>query len=212
MSDVASIVADVRRVIAALADPAAQKATVGLNQGAVKGKTGTKAAPVLDSRPTLAAAGIDKKLSSRAQKLAAVPQEKFDAHLARAAAVRMAEALAAWLRGADFELALGLSPGWRQSLRRSARDAALAALLAAHPELDDNALARRIAVGVARAARTHGARPDGEPGYFRDLARAGPQLTKRQWGRHITEMRSHCNVQMSTDAALHSAPTQERDR
>lgn len=50
---------------------AEQKTTVGLNQGAVKGKTGSKGKPVLDERPTLAAAGIDKKLSSRAQKLAA---------------------------------------------------------------------------------------------------------------------------------------------
>lgn len=60
----------------------AQKETVGLNQGAVPGKTGNKGAPVLDPRPTLAEAGITKKLSSRAQKLAAVPAEEFELEIA----------------------------------------------------------------------------------------------------------------------------------
>ena len=32
-----------------------------------------------DTRPTLADAGIDKKLSARAQKLAAVPEKQFEA-------------------------------------------------------------------------------------------------------------------------------------
>lgn len=35
-----------------------------------------------DDRPTLADAGIDEKFSSRAQKLAAVPEEKFERELA----------------------------------------------------------------------------------------------------------------------------------
>ena len=58
------------------------KATVGLNKGA-KGSvvTGSKREPVKDDRPTLAAAGIDKKLSSRAQKLAAVPEAEFEKEL-----------------------------------------------------------------------------------------------------------------------------------
>jgi hypothetical protein len=43
-----------------------QKKTVGLNQGAIPGKTGSKGEPVLDPRPTLSDAGIDKNLSSRA--------------------------------------------------------------------------------------------------------------------------------------------------
>ena len=62
---------------------AAQRAGVGLNQGA-KGSivTGAGREPVKDQRPTLAAAGIDKKLSSRAQKLAAVPGEQFEGMLA----------------------------------------------------------------------------------------------------------------------------------
>jgi hypothetical protein len=44
----------------------AQAVTVGLNQGAVPGKTGLKSNPVLDSRPTLASQGIDKQLAPRA--------------------------------------------------------------------------------------------------------------------------------------------------
>jgi hypothetical protein len=58
-----------------------QKDTVGLNKGtAVKGNTGgsKKLPPVVDDLPTLEQAGIDKKLSSRAQKLAAVPEEEFE--------------------------------------------------------------------------------------------------------------------------------------
>jgi hypothetical protein len=53
---------------------AEQKAAHGLNTGA-KGKkvTPTGTVVVKDDAPTLASAGIDKKLSSRSQKLAAVP-------------------------------------------------------------------------------------------------------------------------------------------
>jgi hypothetical protein len=48
---------------------AKQKETVGLNKGA-KGSvvTGSQKVPVKDTRPTLADAGIDKKLSSRGGK------------------------------------------------------------------------------------------------------------------------------------------------
>ena len=66
----------------------AQKESVGLADGGDAQRTrfhkGT------ESRPTLADAGIDKKLSSRAQKLAAVPEEKFESMLGewRAAACR----------------------------------------------------------------------------------------------------------------------------
>jgi hypothetical protein len=55
----------------------AQKGTVGLNQGAVPGKSGSKGEPLLDPRPTLADAGIDKKLSSRAQAVAAIPSRRW---------------------------------------------------------------------------------------------------------------------------------------
>jgi hypothetical protein len=48
-----------------------QKETVGLNEGGRPKKTGSDIELVIV--PTLADAGIDKKLSSRAQKLAAVP-------------------------------------------------------------------------------------------------------------------------------------------
>lgn len=56
---------------------AAQKETVGLNAGARGiGKSG-----VPPKHPTLSDAGIDKKLSSRAQKLAAVPEDRFEGML-----------------------------------------------------------------------------------------------------------------------------------
>src|SRR6266705_792552 len=60
----------------------AQKETVGLNRGAAAG--GKKDSPrgsyseQRDERPTLAEAGIDRKLSSRAQRVAALPPEKFE--------------------------------------------------------------------------------------------------------------------------------------
>lgn len=57
----------------------AQKETVGLNRGAFVG--GTEKEPPRDERPTLADAGIDKKLSSRAQKLAALPTDEFESRI-----------------------------------------------------------------------------------------------------------------------------------
>lgn len=53
-----------------------QKETVGLNTGAMG--IGTSAVPKENRTPTLAEAGIDKKLSSRAQKMAAVPENEFE--------------------------------------------------------------------------------------------------------------------------------------
>jgi ParB family chromosome partitioning protein len=57
------------------------------NKGAkgdpVLAKRGSKKEPRSDAPPTLAEVGIDKKLSSRAQKLAAVPQDKFDEAIER---------------------------------------------------------------------------------------------------------------------------------
>ncbi len=57
----------------------AQKETVGLAQGRGGRRTleGTRKVPS-NAPPTLAQAGIDKKLSSRAQKLAAVPEDQFE--------------------------------------------------------------------------------------------------------------------------------------
>lgn len=59
-----------------------QKETVGLNAGrAGAGRPilgGSSEEPPKDTRPTLADAGIDKKLSSRAQKMAAVPEQEFE--------------------------------------------------------------------------------------------------------------------------------------
>ena len=55
----------------------AQKETVGLAKGGGDTSTGSRKVPVQEP-PTLAEAGIDKKLSSRAQKLAAVSEDKFE--------------------------------------------------------------------------------------------------------------------------------------
>jgi hypothetical protein len=55
---------------------AAQKATVGLADGGDAQRTRFRKGT--ESRPTLADAGIDKKLSSRAQRLAARPAEQFE--------------------------------------------------------------------------------------------------------------------------------------
>jgi hypothetical protein len=60
-----------------------QKGTVGLNRGTVVsgGKKPVVATDDRREKPTLADAGISKDLSSRAQKLAAVPAEEFEAEV-----------------------------------------------------------------------------------------------------------------------------------
>jgi len=58
------------------------KDTVGLNRGASGSiVSGSKQVPVRDIRPTLSELGIDKKLSSRSQKKAAMPREKFESYI-----------------------------------------------------------------------------------------------------------------------------------
>jgi hypothetical protein len=57
-----------------------QKQGDGLNEGGRPLKTGTHTEPV-NSAPTLASVGISKKLSSRAQSLAAIPAEDFEVTL-----------------------------------------------------------------------------------------------------------------------------------
>lgn len=61
----------------------AQKETVGLAKGGTPYKASSTGAVTeqVDRPATLAEAGIDRKLSSRAQKLAAMPQEKFESTL-----------------------------------------------------------------------------------------------------------------------------------
>src|SRR6516225_461224 len=61
-----------------------QKESVGLNQGAVPGKTGVKATPVLDTRPTLASQGIDKNLAKQVRALGALSPERFEQAVADA--------------------------------------------------------------------------------------------------------------------------------
>jgi len=58
-----------------------QKQTVGLAKGRAgpgRGKAGAKAGPAFNDAPTLADAGIDKKLSSRCQGLASIPECEFE--------------------------------------------------------------------------------------------------------------------------------------
>jgi N6-adenosine-specific RNA methylase IME4 len=64
----------------------AQAATVGLNQGAVPGKTGLKSNPVLDSRPTLASQGIDKQLAHQGRILGKLSDAAFERKVAEARA------------------------------------------------------------------------------------------------------------------------------
>ena len=62
----------------------AQKETVGLNGGGWRQRQascGSTKEPQ-DVPPTLAQAGIDKKLSARSQKIASIPEEDFEQTLA----------------------------------------------------------------------------------------------------------------------------------
>ncbi len=88
----------------------AQQETVGLAKGGGDTSTGTRKVPVQEP-PTLAEAGISKKLSSRAQKLAAVPQDNFE------------ELVGEW-RGkataSDSRIAVSLTP--QESANQAARN------------------------------------------------------------------------------------------
>jgi N6-adenosine-specific RNA methylase IME4 len=53
------------------------------NQGALPGKTGVKARPVLDTTPKLSDLGITKSQSSRWQRLADLPEDEFEAEILR---------------------------------------------------------------------------------------------------------------------------------
>lgn len=128
------------------------------------------------------------------------------------AATRLAEALDTWRRGTDFEMALGLAPGWRRHLQQAARDAALKALLAVHPDMDDSAFADRIADGIKAADHSRGIRPDGEDGHYHDLAHAGCFLSARTWRLLIARARGKAAIVSATAAlSLWSAPKLEKD-
>lgn len=60
------------------------------NQGAVPGKTGIKAQPLLDERRTLADFGLSKSQSSRWQQFAALPAEQQEAKIAKAKRIAVA--------------------------------------------------------------------------------------------------------------------------
>ena len=76
--------------IQALAKLGALLAVMPKNVGAVSGKTGSKGEPVLDTTPTLADIGLDKKTSAVAQQLAALPAPVRDAIAARELSVAQA--------------------------------------------------------------------------------------------------------------------------
>lgn len=60
-----------------------QKRTIGLNRGLAGSVSGSDREPVKDDRPTLSSIGINKKLSSRAQKLAEYDGNAFERLVAR---------------------------------------------------------------------------------------------------------------------------------
>jgi hypothetical protein len=112
------------------------------------------------------------------------------AELDEPTATRTAEVLTRWLAAEDFDSAAGLVPGWRSHLRLTARDRALASLAKMHSDMDDSAIARLIVEGFPRAG-ANSVRADGGDGYIGDLARAGCDLSARQWRRVIAEVRGH---------------------
>jgi hypothetical protein len=57
---------------------------MGKNKGAVPGKTGVKARPLLDATPKLSDLGINKSQSSRWQKLADIGEDEFEGVVTRA--------------------------------------------------------------------------------------------------------------------------------
>lgn len=101
---------------------AAQKETIGLHRGG-RPKTGSGAEPV--SVPTLAEAGIDKKLSAAAQKVAGISEQAFEAMVER----RRAEMTADRTRRT-----LVLVQAENKSDRRAAREVDLAARQRALPD------------------------------------------------------------------------------
>jgi hypothetical protein len=117
-----------------------------------------------------------------------------------AAAMRIATALSRFIRSENFDQALGLTTDWRMRQRFAAREAALRALIDAHPQLDSEPLARQIIAGVDRALRVDGTRPDGIDGYHHDLARLDLP-GERQLRRIIADIRGHqdtCNGHASS--------------
>src|SRR4029077_11214278 len=72
------------------------------------------------------------------------------------------------------------------------RDARLQELLRLHPTLDDSSLADLLMVGIERARRKRGARPDGESGLFFDLAML-EALKKDTWRKRLSDIRGKRN-------------------
>jgi N6-adenosine-specific RNA methylase IME4 len=96
-------------------------AVTELNHGK-RGDRGPRSAPRSDSRPTLAEIGIDKKLSSRAQKLASISERAIEARIAT------------WRQGAERgaeRVTVDLMRDGDKKERRAAREAELGEKIAA---------------------------------------------------------------------------------
>lgn len=103
----------------------AQRETVGLNAGTKAQLIGrSETDPPIDERPTLAEAGIDKRLADRARKLAAIPREQFDT------------ILNGWRKRMEKEtdrVTIDLLRAGDKAQRRARREAELAQKIAALP-------------------------------------------------------------------------------
>jgi hypothetical protein len=111
------------------------------------------------------------------------------------AANMVAEAIATWLGGVDFDTAAGLPSDWRIRERVAMRDRALRELLGFNPGMNARAVARRILADLPGCGRQK-IRPDGAAGHVHDLAALGLDLSERHLRRLITDLRGHqetCN-------------------
>jgi hypothetical protein len=111
----------------------------------------------------------------------------------------LSEALDRWFHGQTFDSSVGLGGGWRLQVQQQVRDRALLALVTLHPDLDDQALGRGIASGIA-ADDGLGIRPDATAGHFRDLLNAGCILSERTWRRLVSAARGQVQAGLAMDA------------
>lgn len=165
---------------------AAQKAGAGLNQGSrgqLRGRDasgGAASEPPEDSRPTLKQAGIDKHLSSHAQKVAALAPAEFESKLAswRAAALT------------EDRVTTNLLQVGRQEEQREARRTLAQALADTSEELTgektfpcfyaDPAYARKAGIGD-RAYENHYPTEKWN-GILEIMKKLAPRLQPNAWG------------------------------
>lgn len=193
---------------------AAQKATTGLNRGSrgqLRGRDssgGSVAAPPEDTRPKLSDAGIDKKLSAHAQKVAALPPAAFESKLA------------AWRAAAQTEDRVTtnlLHVGREEEQRESRRDIAAALADTSH-ELTgersfpcvylDPAYARKAGIGD-RAYENH-YRTEKWDGIIDIMKKVAPRLQPNAWAfiwiprAHMLALHPVQRKIRSDDGSIHS--------